>query len=204
LLLKGKAENLVVPISSRLCKRLDLLAILAAMATLGGCDLDWEKPDVSTPLPERFREAKPKEAPSIGSARDFAARFGSKELTSVVDQALENNYDIAAAVARISQADAQARVDEQQFRAAHPNSRDGVHREHGRRRVRHVDGYVQRKRLRDPIQYVQPRAERQLRDRFLGQERGRLEGRAAARQRQPVRSQRRRDRHDRLGLELLF
>ncbi|MFY9628543.1 MAG: efflux transporter outer membrane subunit [Methylocystis sp.] len=83
---------------------------MAAAACLYGCDLDWEKPEVSTPAPERFRAAKPAAAPGIGSAHDFAARFGSRELTSVVDQALENNYDIAAAVARIAQADANARV----------------------------------------------------------------------------------------------
>ena len=65
---------------------------------------------MSAPPPARFREAKPASAPSLGSARDFTARFGSKELSGVVDQALEDNFDIAAAVARIAQADAQARV----------------------------------------------------------------------------------------------
>jgi NodT family efflux transporter outer membrane factor (OMF) lipoprotein len=110
MLLEGKAENLAVSIWSHLCKRHDLLAMPAVLAMLGGCNLDWEKPEASAPPPARFREAKPKEAPSIGSAHDFAARFASKELTSVVDQALANNYDIAAAVARIAQADANARV----------------------------------------------------------------------------------------------
>ena len=99
-----------MPISSRPRKPPDSLAAFALLATLGGCDLDWQKPDVSAPPPPRFREAKPASAPSIGSARDFTARFGSRELSGIVDQALENNYDIAAAVARISQADAQARV----------------------------------------------------------------------------------------------
>ncbi len=41
---------------------------------------------------------------------EFAARFGSKELARLVEQALGDNLDIAAAVARIQQADAQARV----------------------------------------------------------------------------------------------
>jgi outer membrane protein, multidrug efflux system len=77
---------------------------------LSGCDLTWEKPDISTPLPERFREAKPKSAPSLNSARDFIARFGSKELARIVDRALADNNDIAAAVARITEADATARV----------------------------------------------------------------------------------------------
>ncbi|MGC1862653.1 MAG: efflux transporter outer membrane subunit [Methylocystis sp.] len=99
-----------MPISSRPRKSPDSLAAFALLATLGGCDLDWQKPDMSAPPPPRFREAKPASAPSLGSARDFTARFGSKELSGVVDQALENNFDIAAAVARIAQADAQARV----------------------------------------------------------------------------------------------
>jgi NodT family efflux transporter outer membrane factor (OMF) lipoprotein len=84
--------------------------MIAATACLCGCDLDWEKPDPSIPPPERFREAEPKPAPTIGSAHDFASRFGSKELLGLVDDALVNNYDIAAAVARIRQADANARI----------------------------------------------------------------------------------------------
>ncbi|BDV37541.1 RND transporter [Methylocystis bryophila] len=77
---------------------------------MAGCNLDWEKPDLSMPPPERFREAKPRSAPPIGAAHDFSARFGSRELVTLVDRALENNNDIAAAVARIQEADAQARV----------------------------------------------------------------------------------------------
>ncbi len=84
--------------------------MIAATACLCGCDLDWEKPDLSLPPPERFREAKPKPAPAIGSAHDFASRFGSKELLGLVDDTLVNNNDIAAAVARIRQADATARI----------------------------------------------------------------------------------------------
>ncbi len=79
-------------------------------AGLSSCNLDWEKPDPSLPPPERFREAKPRSAPPIGAAHDFSTRFGSRELVAFVDRALENNNDIAAAVARIREADAQARV----------------------------------------------------------------------------------------------
>jgi NodT family efflux transporter outer membrane factor (OMF) lipoprotein len=77
---------------------------------LCGCDLEWEKPDLATPAPERLREAKPVSAPAIARGPDFAAKFGSKELTKLVEQAVGDNLDIAAAVARIQQADAQARV----------------------------------------------------------------------------------------------
>ena len=149
-----------MPISSRPRKSPDSLAAFALLATLGGCDLDWQKPDVSAPPPPRFREAKPASAPSLGSARDFTARFGSRELSGVVDQALENNYDIAAAVARIAQADAQARVSSSALwpaltmnNSAQRNQIPGTEfvAQHGRRRGRHVVGHLQRKRLRDPI-----------------------------------------------------
>ena len=87
-------------------------SLIASCATLAlaGCDLTWEKPDPSTPLPPRFRAAAPKSAPSFHSAQGFVERFGSPELTRVIAEALEDNNDIAAAVARIQEADAQARV----------------------------------------------------------------------------------------------
>ena len=86
-------------------------ATLAFIATgLGGCNLEWEKPESSVPPPDRFREAQPKTAPPIATGRDFASKFGSKELTDVVEQALEQNRDIAIAVARIDQADANALI----------------------------------------------------------------------------------------------
>jgi outer membrane protein, multidrug efflux system len=91
-------------------RRLATLIALCGALTLAGCDLTWEKPDVATPLPDRFRAAAPKSAPSFHSAHGFVERFGSIELTRVIDEALEGNYDIAAAVARITEADAQARV----------------------------------------------------------------------------------------------
>lgn len=87
-----------------------LAAVLLAAASLCGCVLDWEKPDATVETPAAFRAAKPKSAPPIPSARDWAAKFGSSELTGIVERALDQNLDIAAAVARLEQADAQARV----------------------------------------------------------------------------------------------
>lgn len=81
------------------------------LATIvGGCNLEWEKPDLSTPPPEKFREARATSAGPIASGRDFVAKFGSGELTGLIDQALMDNLDIAAAAARIREADAQARI----------------------------------------------------------------------------------------------
>ncbi|ARN80786.1 efflux transporter outer membrane subunit [Methylocystis bryophila] len=96
-----------LPVHIRRCAG---LIALCAMLALAGCDLEWEKPDLATPLPERFRAAAPTSAPSFHSAHEFAGRFGSAELTRVIDEALAGNNDIAAAVARITEADAQARV----------------------------------------------------------------------------------------------
>lgn len=85
---------------------------ITAISILGvsGCNLDWQKPELSAPPPEKFRAAPPRSASPIRGAREFAALFRSKELTGLVEQALDQNLDIGAAVARIKQADAQARL----------------------------------------------------------------------------------------------
>jgi multidrug efflux system outer membrane protein len=85
-------------------------SIVAATTGLSSCNLDWERPDLSTPPPERFSEAKPKSAKPIPAGPGFAAKLGSKELTGLVEVALQDNLAIAAAVARIDQADAAARI----------------------------------------------------------------------------------------------
>lgn len=86
------------------------LAAAIFAAALAGCDLEWDKPDLSAPPPARFVEAKPHPAPPIFGGRDFAVKFGSKELTQLVERALDDNLDLAAAIARIAEADAQARI----------------------------------------------------------------------------------------------
>lgn len=85
-------------------------ALLSTALCLTACNLDWEKPDLATPPPEAFRESKSASTKPIPRGPDFAVKFGSKELTKLVDNAVGDNLDIAAAVARIQQADAQARV----------------------------------------------------------------------------------------------
>jgi len=97
-----------VPIFSVASKRLAILG--AAASALSGCDLTWEKPELASPPPPQFREAKTKSSLPIPAGADFAAKFGSRELTAVVASAVGDNLDIAAAVARIREADSQARV----------------------------------------------------------------------------------------------
>ncbi|MEK4035676.1 efflux transporter outer membrane subunit [Methylocystis sp. IM3] len=82
---------------------------LGALA-LSSCSLDWEKPDISVVPPERFLEVKPKSARPIPRGPDFAVKFGSRELAELTTRALEDNLAIAAAMARIDQADANARI----------------------------------------------------------------------------------------------
>lgn len=100
-----------MPKSLSLPLRLLYLAFsLFVAACVGGCGLDWDPPDATVQTPDAFRAAKPKSAPPIPSGSYWAAEFGSPELTRIVELALAQNLDIAAAVARIAQADAQARI----------------------------------------------------------------------------------------------
>ncbi|GLI93561.1 efflux transporter outer membrane subunit [Methylocystis echinoides] len=85
-------------------------AICLAASGLASCNLDWEKPELSTVPPERFLEARPKSALPIPAGSDFARKFGSKELAELTARALDDNLAIAGAMARIDQADARARI----------------------------------------------------------------------------------------------
>ena len=82
---------------------------LALAPVLSACFLGAEKPDAALDIPAAYR-AGPRNAdvalPSVGWWRGFR----SQELTDLIEEALTSNLDIAAAVARIVQADAQARV----------------------------------------------------------------------------------------------
>ena len=98
------------PTTSRGKSGAKALALAAALSTtlLSGCVLDWEKPGFDVPIAPRYREAKTADAPRVSDR--WAATFGSRELADLSDTALVDNLDIVAAVARISQADAQARI----------------------------------------------------------------------------------------------
>lgn len=88
------------------------MAVLALVLTapLSGCNLDWEKPEPSLPPPPKFRAAPRASAAPTPSATGFVTKFGSSELARFVEDGLENNLDVAAAAARVLQADATAKV----------------------------------------------------------------------------------------------
>lgn len=77
--------------------------------TLGGCFVGYEKPDAAIDIPGSYR-AQPRNPDAALPTPDWWRGFRSRELTGLVEEALTSNLDIAAAVARILQADAQARI----------------------------------------------------------------------------------------------
>ena len=82
------------------------------MLSLGGCLLSGEKPDPALDIPQAY-DGGPKN-PAVAEVAvptlDWWRGFHSKELTEVIEGARAANLDIAAAVARIVQADAQSRI----------------------------------------------------------------------------------------------
>jgi NodT family efflux transporter outer membrane factor (OMF) lipoprotein len=84
------------------------LSTLALLPLLSGCILTAERIDPALDVPVNYRAApRPVGTPP---ALDWWRGFGSRELTGLVEQAQLQNLDIAAAVARIEQADAQTRI----------------------------------------------------------------------------------------------
>jgi outer membrane protein, multidrug efflux system len=79
------------------------------VVTLSGCDLgpDYQRPAFD--LPKEYRSVSAKAAPSWPSETWWEG-FNSPELNHLISQAKQHNFDIAAAIARVQQADAQIRI----------------------------------------------------------------------------------------------
>src|SRR5579884_1805920 len=77
---------------------------------LGGCFLTGEPPEPAVPIPAHYTGAPNlRLAQARTPALDWWRAFRSRELTRIVEDLRTSNLDIAQAVARIVQADAQAR-----------------------------------------------------------------------------------------------
>ncbi len=89
--------------------RLLFRGVLPLTLLLGGCDLGpwFQRPEVEMPVQFRATEASGAEA---WPSEDWWRGFKSHELTALIEQARAQNFDLAAAVARIRQADAQVRI----------------------------------------------------------------------------------------------
>jgi NodT family efflux transporter outer membrane factor (OMF) lipoprotein len=82
------------------------LAAFCVALNSAGCVLTQDLPDPALDVPSQYKYAgKPDAPPTL----DWWRGFRSRELTQLMEEAQTVNLDIAAAVARIFQADAQAR-----------------------------------------------------------------------------------------------
>jgi outer membrane protein, multidrug efflux system len=82
------------------------------MLPLGGCLLTGDLPEPGLDIPAAYDGGprNPAAAQAALPPLDWWRKFRSRELTAIIEQARAANLDIAAAIARIVQADAQARV----------------------------------------------------------------------------------------------
>src|SRR5438105_1626727 len=85
------------------------LAALCIVASSAGCLLTRDLPDPALDIPDAYKAARLKD-PGSTPKLDWWRGFRSSELTMLMEEAQTVNLDIAAAVARFQQADAQARI----------------------------------------------------------------------------------------------
>lgn len=92
---------------SSVAARVGPLGMLAAMLLCASCDLgpDYKRPELD--IPAHWQQA---EAPPAWPSLDWWRGFGSNELDAFITQAQQANYDLAAAFARVREADAQIRI----------------------------------------------------------------------------------------------
>ncbi|RZN35622.1 efflux transporter outer membrane subunit [Bradyrhizobium sp. Leo121] len=79
-------------------------------ASSAGCILTKDIPDPALDIPGGYKAARPAKASDAPPTLDWWRGFRSTELTTLMEEAQRVNLDIAAAVARFKQADAQARI----------------------------------------------------------------------------------------------
>jgi NodT family efflux transporter outer membrane factor (OMF) lipoprotein len=99
------------PIKARRAARIARVvpALLAVSTLQGGCALSIaDPPPAGLDIPATYQGAAGKAG--VQPAPDWWRSFRSAELSALVERAIAANYDIAAAVARIEQADAQVRI----------------------------------------------------------------------------------------------
>lgn len=89
-----------------------MLQAFTLILPLGGCMLTGVQPEPGLDIPNSYEGAtrNSKLAHAALPKLDWWRSFRSRELTSIIEQARLANLDIAVAIARIQQADAQARI----------------------------------------------------------------------------------------------
>jgi NodT family efflux transporter outer membrane factor (OMF) lipoprotein len=84
-------------------------AIVALAQPLSGCFIPNENVPAAIDIPPAYRDG-PRQPDTALPGVLWWRGFGSKELSDLIEEALTSNFDSAAAVARIVQADAQSRI----------------------------------------------------------------------------------------------
>jgi multidrug efflux system outer membrane protein len=81
-----------------------------ALAALAACSVGpaYKRPDI--PLPAQWRDAANNEASAVWPSSDWWHGFGSEKLNELIAEAQRDNDDLAVAIARVQEADAQARI----------------------------------------------------------------------------------------------
>jgi multidrug efflux system outer membrane protein len=89
--------------------RLMIGCALPLALVLGGCDLgpNYQRPEIEMPVAFRATAATEAEA---WPSEDWWRGFASPDLDALIEQARAQNFDIAAAIARVREADAQVRI----------------------------------------------------------------------------------------------
>jgi NodT family efflux transporter outer membrane factor (OMF) lipoprotein len=97
------------PASRRGSRAARCLAVLCIVTSSAGCVLTQDLPDPALDIPDGYKAAKRTSREALPTL-DWWRGFRSPELTDLMQEAQTVNLDIAAAVARFIQADAQARI----------------------------------------------------------------------------------------------
>ena len=84
------------------------MAAFCIVASSTGCILTKDLPDPALDIPEGYKAARLSKSAGAPPTLDWWSGFRAPELTTLMDEAQTVNLDIAAAVARIVQADALA------------------------------------------------------------------------------------------------
>jgi len=95
--------------ASRFRRLISVISGFGLPLLLCGCLINAEKPDAALDVPNAYG-ARTRGPDAALPTPDWWRSFRSKQLTELVEESLTSNLDIAAAIARIVQADAQARV----------------------------------------------------------------------------------------------
>jgi multidrug efflux system outer membrane protein len=94
---------------ARLWRLAATLVTVALVQPLAGCFLRDESAPAAIDIPKNYKAGSRNADASLPSVVWWRS-FGSRELTDLIEESLTANFDVAAAVARIVQADAQSRI----------------------------------------------------------------------------------------------